>query len=145
LRERLVDHTIQRYRRIAEKESAHRGWSRGVTELDATLARQVRRPMSARHWDRFTGAAAARAGLASCAGMKAAIIEPGKGAEVIRDVLGRHDAEIVEIEHAEAFVIGALSPGPMMDAAARLAARGDRVITAWRPDMPRAMTPAVIV
>ena len=71
-------------------------------------------------WRRFTGAAAAREGLAwnlSLRGVRtAAVIEPGKNAEIVRAVLAELGIAEVQEEQAEALVIGTLSPGPMMDA-----------------------------
>jgi hypothetical protein len=138
LEERL--HEIEtRYRAIAAREGALDGYGRGIDEARATLADQPRTPLPAEHWDRFTGLAAARHGLAAAHGAagfrSAALVARGKhdwaveralrelGVEVRPDaegVRGRADPRGVRAggrasdEHA--LVIGTLSPGPRRDA-----------------------------
>jgi len=125
----------RRYRRIAEKESAVTGFAAGLRELRSTLAEQERTPMSADLWRRFTGQAAAREGLAwnlSLRGVRtAALIAEGKNAAEIRAVMRELGIVEVPTNHAEALVIGTLSPGPMFDAQDRFA-HDSRVVVPWR-------------
>jgi len=126
----------QRYRRIAEKESAVTGFAAGLRELRSTLAEQERTPMSTDLWRRFTGLAAAREALAwnlSLRGVRtAALISEGKNSTEIREAMRELGIVEVPADRAEAIVIGTLSPGPMLDA--REASVGDsRVVTAWSP------------
>lgn len=86
------------------------------------------------HWDRFTGLAAARraveAGVPESA-RTAAIVAPGKGEPVVRRALVEHGLIIVgDGSSADVVAIGTLSPGPMLDAAARF---GDdpRLLVPW--------------
>ena len=129
----------RRYRGIAEKENARRGFRAGLHELRATIRSQPRRPMSGEVWRRFTGLAAARDGLAwnlSLRGVRtAALIEEGKNASEIRSALRELGIAEVSAERAEAIVIGTLSPGPMLDAAAKCA-HDPRVVMAWKMDAP---------
>lgn len=127
--------TRDRYRAIAEKEGAVRGFRAGLHELRATIRSQPRRELSGELWRRFTGLAAARDGLAwnlSLRGVRtAAIVEEGKNANEIRAALRELGIAVVPPDRAEALVIGTLSPGPMLDAAAR---RGhdQRVVMPWK-------------
>lgn len=109
----------RRYRAIAEKENALDGFARGLRELARTIRSQPRTPMSSELWKRFTGQAAARQGLAwnlSLRGVRtAALIEEGKNAPEIRAAMRELGIAEVSPEHAEALVIGTLSPGPMLD------------------------------
>lgn len=112
----------QRYRRIAEKERAGRGYGTGLAELRRTLRQQARTPLTAAQWDRFTGLAAARAALQAAYAERpfrtAAIIEAGKNAWVVARALEELGVRVLpEGEDAEAQVIGTMSPGPMRDAA----------------------------
>lgn len=124
-----------RYRAIATKENALPGFASGLRELSGTIQAQRRTPMPRDLWRRFTGAAAARDGLAwnlSLRGVRtAAIVSPGKNVEVIRSILA--ELGIVEVgeKQAEALVIGTLSPGPMLDAMAARAS-DPRVVMPWR-------------
>jgi GT2 family glycosyltransferase len=124
----------RRYRRIAEKENAVAGFAAGLRELRSTLAEQERTPMSADLWRRFTGLAAAREALAwnlSLRGVRtAALIAEGKNAAEIRAVMRELGIVEVSANHAEALVIGTLSPGPMLDASSRFA-HDSRVVVPW--------------
>ncbi|MGH7242247.1 MAG: glycosyltransferase family 2 protein [Phycisphaerales bacterium] len=127
--------TRQRYRSIAEKENAVEGFALGLRELARTIGEQPRTPMSEEIWRRFTGQAAAREGLSwnlSLRGVRtAALIAEGKNAGEIRAAL--RELGIVEVlaDHAEALVVGTLSPGPMLDAKQRLG-HDPRVVVPWR-------------
>lgn len=130
-----IRHVRSRYRAIARKENATRGFAAGLVELRQSIGAQRRTPMSTDLWRRFTGLAAARAGLAwnlSLRGIRtAALVEEGKNAGEIRQALRELGIAEVGRANAEALVIGTLSPGPMLDAADRHA--GDpRVVTPWR-------------
>lgn len=138
-RSALVRGEVARYRRIAAKEEAMGGWWRGAGDLAWTLWRQPRRELTAEQWARFTGLAAAREGLAAAlrggAVRRVAVVAGGKNEHVVRraiDELGL--VTIADAGEAEALVVGTLSPGPMLDAAAALEACGQRVIMPWAID-----------
>ncbi|MCC6285567.1 MAG: glycosyltransferase [Phycisphaerales bacterium] len=135
---------IGRYRRIAEKEGACAGFGAGLAELRRTIRGQRRSPMTDDVFARFTGLAYARDALAQA--MREAyfetarIVEDGKNAHVVRRALRELGVREVgapdDAREAEALVIGTLSPGPMLDAAERLAGAsapsgGLRVIAPW--------------
>lgn len=122
-RSREIARTIARYGRIAVKERAETGYAAGLLDLARTALGQPRRPMPALIWERFTGLAAARSALqhafAAAPFRTAAIIAPGKNEHVVRAALAELGVRIVrDAEHADALVIGTLSPGPMLDALA---------------------------
>ena len=129
----------RRYRQIAEKEHALAGFRLGLDELRRTLRTQPRRPLLREAWNRFTGLAHARAAVNLAwrerPFLSAALVEPGKNAWAVEQALGEvcseAGVELTTADQAEAIVIGTLSPGPMLDASARWAARGCRVITPW--------------
>lgn len=111
-----------RYRMIAEREDARAGFDRGLRELHDTIDAQVRAPMGDSHWARFTGLAAARRALGdaqACGelGARALLVEPGKNAWAIERAL---DELGIEAGNVGTPVVGTLSPGPMLDAAARM-------------------------
>ncbi len=134
--------TRARYRAIARKESALRGFSEGLRELRGTLRTQPRQAMPQDLWDRFTGLAAARSALqaafARAPFRSAALIEPGKNAGVVCEALRELGVRLTDDgEESEALVIGTLSPGPMLDAFERLRRlqrpHGPRVLAPWIP------------
>lgn len=129
-----VRHVIERYAKIAQKENATAGYGRGLEELLRSLHAQRRAPLRGSQWDRFTGAAAARASLERSFARRgfrsAAIVDDGKNSAVIRAVLRDLGVREADERSAEALVIGTLSPGPMLDAWDRRG--GDpRVICPW--------------
>jgi GT2 family glycosyltransferase len=130
-----------RYRRIALKERAIAGYTRGLLELRRTIRAQVRTPMSEEVFDRFTGLTHAREALAGAFQEApfhtAAVVDEGKNAWVVRQVLRELGIRIVEHEHeADALVVGTMSPGPMLDSFERRQAvatlSGRRIIAPWR-------------
>ncbi len=132
--------TIARYTRIAALERAELGLGQGLGELVLTLWRQPRFEMPRNIWERFTGLSAARTALhaefARRAFRTAALVDEGKNSGVVRAALSALGVRVVrETDHAEALVIGTLSPGPMLDALdARLRATPygtPRVIAPW--------------
>lgn len=146
--ERLTE-TIVRYGAIARREGAVAGYLRGLSELLLTLDDQPTRPMPAALYDRFTGLAAARAGLRRSlprpAGARAALIEPGKGDWAVLQALRELRVEIVAAEaDADVLVVGTLSPGPMVDACARARSRETArpVVAPWAPFTPPAPAPS---
>jgi GT2 family glycosyltransferase len=135
----------RRYRTIAAKEHALRGFGRGLAELRATLRRQPRTPMSEELWDRFTGAAAARRTLLAAYAARpfatAAIVDEGKNVGVIVAALDSMGVRLTgEGEDAEVAVIGTMSPGPMLDAFERRVKHrypgAPRVIMPWSVAAP---------
>lgn len=130
-----VRRTIARYARIAWKERAALGYAMGLAETIGTLADQPRMEMDAATWDRFTGKCACRRSLLRAWGERrfatAAIVAPGKNEHVVREVLAELGVAIASREdHADALVIGTLSPGPALDAYDLL--QGDaRVLAPW--------------
>jgi GT2 family glycosyltransferase len=130
----------RRYRRIAAKEHATAGFTRGLLELRRTLRRQTRTPMPPELWDRFTGLAAARAALQGAYSARpfatACVVDEGKNAWVIGQALHELGVKVTgENDDAEAMIIGTMSPGPMLDAyERRLEGRrigGPRVLMPW--------------
>lgn len=127
-----------RYRAIAEKESAMPGFARGLLELRRTRAAQARRGMPREMYDRFTGLAHARDAIRSAIWERpfrtAALVARGKNDWAIERALFECRISIApEPAEADAIVVGSMSPGPMIDAAIRLAnAHLDRrIITPW--------------
>jgi GT2 family glycosyltransferase len=127
-----------RYRRIASKERAIEGFSAGLVELRATVRAQVRTPMSAELFDRFTGLEAARAALwvefTRSPFRSATIVDEGKNAWVVRKALselGVNEVGAADAGEADVLVVGTMSPGPMIDALARRRVGAERVIAPW--------------
>lgn len=125
----VLDETVERYRRIAEREGALSGYEVGLAELRETLDAQARTPMTDDQYDRFTGLAATREHLGRVLtnpgepvwfGMPEGAA-PGKNAWAIGRVLREMKLEVAD-DPCEASVVipGTLSPGPMLDAAERL-------------------------
>lgn len=129
----------RRYRAIAEKEHALSGLAGGLRDLRATLHAQPRTPLPTPLWDRFTGLAHARAALNHAWRERpfasAAIVEPGKNAWAVERALSEIAAEagvtLTTSDAADVVVIGALSPGPLLDAAERWRRQGRRVVAPW--------------
>jgi GT2 family glycosyltransferase len=123
-----------RYRAIARKEHAMRGFAEGLVELRRTIRSQVRRPMHHAMFDRFTGLAAAREALDAAHRTSrfssVALVAAGKNAGVVRRALEELGVSIVDESRAERLVVATMSPGPMLDAALEWAA-DPRVITPW--------------
>jgi GT2 family glycosyltransferase len=139
----------RRYRLIAEKEHALTGYARGLVQLRHTCRDQRRTPLLRNAWDHFTGLAHARAAINLAWRERpfgsVALVEPGKNAWAVEQALAEtcFEAGIPRTRptKAEAVVIGTLSPGPMLDAAARWSGLGHRVVTPWlvaQPMIPRA-------
>lgn len=141
-RTRELHQTIERYARIAVKEQAAHGFADGVAELLQTLQHQPAETLQQELYDRFTGLAHVRAELAQHAewlggGVRVAIVNEGKNAWAVRQVLDELGAQIVVEREADALVIGTLSPGPMLDAWTQQRQRrcgDDRpVLLPWQP------------
>ena len=133
-----LGHTILRYSRIAIRERAAAGFARGMTELLGTLERQPASPMDEPLFDRFTGLAAVREILAGEPVLRGpaavCVVDEGKNAWVVRQVLAELGARVVEDEtRADVLVIGTLSPGPMMDAWERRRGGSRPVVRPWTP------------
>lgn len=125
----------RRYLAIARAERAERGWAEGAAELRRTRRAQPRRPMPEALWDRFTGLAPAREALRRALEQRpfgsAAVVDRGKHAHLVERALLELGVRLDE--GAETRVIGTLSPGPMLDALERRAARGEPVVAPWSP------------
>ncbi len=137
--------TLSRYAAIAWKERVLRGYARGVLDLLATVTDQERAPLTRDHYDRLTGLSHARDAIAHAMAEKtfasAAVVGAGKNARLVLRALqergvasrmvrpGQEDVAA----RADVIVVGTLSPGPMMDAAAdaRLRYPGKRIVLAW--------------
>lgn len=126
----VLDETVERYRRIAERENAMAGYTTGLTELRETLDTQLRTPLTEEQYDRFTGLAAARQQLAQALTSRTEPVwvgmpdgaAPGKNAWAIRRVLRELNVpETGDPCEASIWIPATLSPGPMLDAAAQLA------------------------
>lgn len=139
LRREALREQRRRYRQIAEKEHALEGFGRGLVELRNTLRAQPRTPLLRNAWHRFTGLAHARAAVNQSWRERpfrsAALVEPGKNAwaveRALAEVCFEAGVELTTADRAEVVVIGTMSPGPMLDAAARWAGRGCRVVAPW--------------
>jgi hypothetical protein len=122
-----------RYKQIALKEKARKGYRLGRDEVKATLAAQPRTPMPLELWERFVGLAAARAALAPQVRRgrirTAAIVDEGKNAWVVKQALAELGVRVLQVapgklaseselreQGVEALAIGTMSPGPMLDA-----------------------------
>jgi hypothetical protein len=144
LRRSMLREQCRRYRQIAAKEHALAGFGRGLVELRHTVRAQPRTVMPRPVWHRFTGLAHARAALAQAWQQRpfasAAVIEPGKNSWAVEHALAELGAEngieFTTADRAEVLLIGTLSPGPMLDAAARWAVAGRRVIAPWTAARP---------
>jgi GT2 family glycosyltransferase len=124
----------QRCRLIAELENATEGYRRGLEEVRRTLHTQRRRPHDRICFDRFTGLWHARDALRRAhAGEpfdSAAVVARGKNAWVVDRALAEIGVSVVPESQAQVRVIGTMSPGPMLDARDRFAAKG-RTIAPW--------------
>ncbi len=132
----LLHETIVRYGRIAALESAQAGYLEGLTQLFATLQDQPERQMPQSLFDRFTGLAHARRTLAESPLVtertRVAIVDEGKNAWAVKQALREIGATIVdEQSDAQLFVIGTLSPGPMLNAYARRQQLGEPILAAY--------------
>lgn len=135
-RRSAIQRVVSRYRAIAEKEDAMRGYHAGLSDLDDTLEHQPRAEMTQEQYDRFTGVSAARGHLrvrlAAERLDRVGVVEAGKNAWVIERVLDETGIErVAGTDLAPALVIGTMSPGPMLDAAERWATDGRPVHCPW--------------
>ncbi len=135
-REEIAE-VLMRYARIALREHAAAGYAAGVKEFFETCARQPSREMSEELFDRFTGLAQARAALGSCdeigPGVRAALVDEGKNAHVVRRALCEMGAQLVDDDRrADVLVIGTLSPGPLLDADGGGGRDARPVLEPWR-------------
>jgi len=118
-RDTLIGEMVGRYRNIAERENALRGFDRGLSELGQTMDLQPERTLNDDQWDRFEGRAAVRATfqrcLDECCGA-ARLVGPmyAKGREIIAAELRSHGCTIRDGQDAMV-IVGTLSPGPMLD------------------------------
>ncbi len=130
-----VREVVRRYHGIAGCEDAMGGFSGGLRELMRTRRSQGRTPLVGEEWDRFTGLWHARRALTSRAVAgegPLAVVDRGKHDWCVDQALAEAGAHVVEREdEARAVVIGTMSPGPMLDAAERRGARGQRVLIPW--------------
>ncbi len=138
---------LDRYSRIAVKERAVTGYIQGLADLFSTIDKQPRSPMPGDLFDRFTGADAVRRDLSTApaivAGARVAIVDEGKGAQIVRNALAEFGAELVECpEAADCVVIGSLSPGPMLDSFERRVLSGVEVVMPWSPEHGGSAAPA---
>lgn len=133
-RDAQVQAQIDRYAAIASKENARDGYQQGVVQLRHSLPTQPRRPLPLSLWQRFTGFAAAVQHLSGRTNLgNVAIVQPGKNVDVIEHAarecgIALHNDE----QSAQTLLVGTLSPGPMLDAAAIVASSTQKkVITPW--------------
>jgi GT2 family glycosyltransferase len=134
-----------RYRKIAKKEHALAGYSRGLIQLKNTIRTQLRTPMSHELFERFTGVAHARMALQRAYTSKpfsaATLIENGKNAWAVAHALDQLGIRVTDDhEMADVLVVATMSPGPMLDAFTRRhnlakstlpASRSPRVLGPW--------------
>lgn len=132
--------TRRRYRAIAHKERALRGLKTGLRDLRPSLCAQPRTPMHADIYDRFTGLSHVRHALAEAHRSRrfrsVALVDRGKNDWAIERAINEIGVRLAGEPHADALIVGTLSPGPMLDALQRRA--GDsRVIAPWLMDEER--------
>jgi len=131
----VLDETVERYRRIAEREGAISGYQTGLSELRESLDAQPRTPMSEAQYDRFTGLSATRDHLGRVLRDRREAVwvglaegaAPGKNAWVIRQAIQELGIkETDDRNEATVWIPATLSPGPMLDMAERFSedARG---------------------
>jgi len=140
-RRQAICSAIGRYAAIASKERAELGWLRGMLDIAITLRRQPDRAMPRILWDRFTGLSCARRAFAfhghTLRNGPVAIIARGKHAALIAQALRECGASMTQHQaSAAAFVVGSMSPGPMLDALERFTTQeargaGRPVIAPW--------------
>lgn len=124
-----------RYARIAWKERCVGGYARGALQGGVGLLWQAQRAMSETQWERFTGLAAARehigAEVQRLGVRTVALVEPGKNAACVeRAARGVGLVVVNDPSHADALVVGSLSPGVVADAVGRLRATQERPVIA---------------
>ena len=149
-RERLagaLNMVISRYGRIAKREGAMAGFERGRQELEATIDEQPRQPMQQEVFDCFTGLAHVRETLQRTPSItdetRVAVVDEGKHAWTVRQVLHELNAIPAAERKADAHVIGTLSPGPMLDAwERRRGGRGGSGPSVIMPWIPQGLTAA---
>jgi len=130
-----LDHVISRYRAIAEKEGAVRGYEQGLEELRSTLDAQPRTPLSEGQFRRLTGEAHVRdflpGELDRLGARRVALTCRAKHWEIIARVIEAEGLELVsQDDDPDALVAGSLSPGPMLDELG--APRAIPVVAPWR-------------
>ena len=75
-------------------------------------------------------------------GAAVGVVDEGKNAWVVRQVLDELGLRVVEDEtRADVLVIGTLSPGPMMDAWERRRGEGRPVLRPWSRSEPASLMP----
>jgi GT2 family glycosyltransferase len=123
-----------RCRLIAELENAGEGYRAGLAELRRTIHAQPRRPHDRHTFDRFTGLWHARDALRRAFDAQpfgtAAVVARGKNAWAVDRALEELGVRCADEAHADALVIGTMSPGPMLDALERHTGAG-RLIAPW--------------
>lgn len=140
----VLDETLERYRRIAEREGAASGYKVGVAELYETLEDQPRTPLSEAQYERFTGLAAVREHLSQTLAANQDPVwvglphnaPPGKNIWAIHRVLDELNVKTTDSpDQASTLIPATLSLGPMLDAADAFAQAGGqrsvRVILPW--------------
>ncbi len=142
----MLQHTLDRYAVIAQKEMSTRGYHQGVADLDASVAACARCALEKHAWARFCGTAAAEQHLrrAHEAGLRyATLVRRGKHDWAVERALERVGVEITPDREGGPCVVATLSPGPMLDGARseRVAGRYGRVITPWTPEKSLANRP----
>jgi GT2 family glycosyltransferase len=123
---------VRRYRAIANREGVLGSYREGLIELRRTLFSQTRSPLTSDEWDRFTGLASARLALQAEWNEEpfrtVALVDRGKNDWAIEEALRELGCTIVAPgSNEEAWVVGTLSPGPMLDALER-ARKGPRLL-----------------
>jgi GT2 family glycosyltransferase len=142
-RAQTMDDMIERYRRIAVKESAEAGAQAGEAELRATVEEQPRRELDRAAYEAFIGLRAVREhlphALSGAPARSARIVDRGKSVELVEQVIGECGVALVDDATADIDVIGTLSPGPLLDGLARAAReRPERVtIEPWDVTSPQ--------
>lgn len=145
LRRGMVHDNVVRYRALANRIGALKGYQAGLFELASTRWAQCRDlQLSSDSWERFIGLSAARHALEEAADAApfrtAQIVHRGKNDWAVEAALHEMGCKVLSVqeaasgERADVRVIGTLSPGPAQDALATELANnrpGTRTLTCF--------------
>ena len=146
LRRAQIREQRTRYRQIAIKENALKGFAAGLVELRRTIRAQKRTPLTRQLFDRFTGLAYAREALQSAFNQRpfrtVQLVDEGKNGWVVRKALAELGVSVLDLalstQHSapDALVVGTMSPGPMLDSFERRtllnpAGSHQRILAPW--------------
>lgn len=157
-RDDAIRAVVERCEHIARREDARAGFRAGLNDIELEGGAEDRDPAAAptgpltdAQYDRFIGLAAARDGLArqlhAAPARTARLAQAGKNAHLVERALAESGVEVLppdDRRSPDALAIATLSPGPILDAAADLAAERPtaRVLAPWLWPDARARSPS---